>query len=300
MNNKKLRVCHYPQIPCKPFIVEVNDLNEAKLIFKTLADYDLFQFKNRIKPDYCNSTILEEWDKEEQKWLSWCDEETGIDDLRQYFEFIESKLDNCILSKKEIIERVRNCAGLIDIKEDEKHIYAYDEQEKKHCYFRFLENINFEEIFKFGVQEVDKERFFNILKTLDLRLFLMPEKIYFINNEEEYSKLVEEYPSQFMDLENAVGINWYEDNIIVINVLLIRKLTKELIEENPHFSYEKELNIGIWQTLIHELRHMLCDSAVIIYDNEVPIEEADEKKVEEYCREIFEDKVRKMDYICFK
>ena len=47
---------------------------------------------------------------------------------RQYFEFIESKLDNWILSKGNYRKRC-NLPGLIDIKEDEKHIYAYDEQE---------------------------------------------------------------------------------------------------------------------------------------------------------------------------
>jgi len=86
--SKKLRVCHFPQIPCEAFIVEVKDLNEAKLIFDTLANYDLFQFENKIKPDYCNSTVLEEWCEEENEWFSWCDDETGIDDLDEYFEHI--------------------------------------------------------------------------------------------------------------------------------------------------------------------------------------------------------------------
>jgi hypothetical protein len=58
----KLRVCHYPQIPCEPFIVGVDTLEEAKKMMDTLADYDLFQYNNKIKPDYSNMTILEQWD----------------------------------------------------------------------------------------------------------------------------------------------------------------------------------------------------------------------------------------------
>lgn len=81
----KLRIKHYPQIPCKPFIVEVNSLGEAKKISDTLAYYDLFQYKNKIKPDYSNMTILEEYDEKEKEWLSWEDEETGINDLNEYF-----------------------------------------------------------------------------------------------------------------------------------------------------------------------------------------------------------------------
>ena len=85
---KKLRISHFPQVPCSPFIVEVNDVQEAKKIMDILADYDYFQYHNNIKPDYANVTILEEWNEEEQEWLSWMDDETGIDDLDEYFEFI--------------------------------------------------------------------------------------------------------------------------------------------------------------------------------------------------------------------
>jgi len=86
----KLRVQHYPQIPCTPFIVPVESLKEAKKVFDVLADYDLFQFKNKIKPDYANMTTLMEWDEEEKEWFDWCDEETGIVDLDEYFECVKA------------------------------------------------------------------------------------------------------------------------------------------------------------------------------------------------------------------
>lgn len=87
----KLRVSHFPQVPCKPFIVDVLTLEEAKKVCDILANYDLFQYKNKIKPDYANMTVLEYWDEEEQDWLGWFDEETGIDDLDEYLEFIKTK-----------------------------------------------------------------------------------------------------------------------------------------------------------------------------------------------------------------
>lgn len=83
---KKLRIAHFPQVPCKPFIVEVKTLAEAKLVSDTLANYDLFQYENKIKPDYANATVLEEYDEEEQEWISWSDEKTGIDDFDAYLE----------------------------------------------------------------------------------------------------------------------------------------------------------------------------------------------------------------------
>lgn len=82
----KLRVCHFPQIPHKPFVVEVEDLCQAKFLSDVLANYDLFQYKNKIKPDYANMTIVEMWDEEEEEWISWFDKETGIDDINLYFE----------------------------------------------------------------------------------------------------------------------------------------------------------------------------------------------------------------------
>lgn len=87
---KKLRVSHFPQVPCKAFEVEVSSLEEAKKISDLLADYDYFQFENRIKPDYSNITVIEEYSPVDG-WVSWCDEETGIEDIDEYFEYIEAE-----------------------------------------------------------------------------------------------------------------------------------------------------------------------------------------------------------------
>ncbi|MCY8549385.1 hypothetical protein MOD25_05645 [Bacillus haynesii] len=84
--SKKLRVAHVPQFPMEAFHVEVKSLEEAKLLFDVLANYDLFQFENNVKPDYTNATFLEEFDEERNEWVSWIDDETGIDDINEYFE----------------------------------------------------------------------------------------------------------------------------------------------------------------------------------------------------------------------
>ncbi len=76
-----LRVWWIPQVPMKAFHVPVASIAEAKLIMVTLAEYDIFQFENRIKPDYCNTGGLEVF--EDGEWTEWYDEESGdcIDDL---------------------------------------------------------------------------------------------------------------------------------------------------------------------------------------------------------------------------
>ena len=72
-----LRVWHIPQIPGKPFLVNVPGVAQAILVLRALADYDRFQFENRIKPDYCNTQGLEVL--EEGEWGEWSN--TDGDDI---------------------------------------------------------------------------------------------------------------------------------------------------------------------------------------------------------------------------
>ena len=80
MADIKLRVWWIPQVPMKPFHVEVKDIEEAKKIMVVLADYDLFQYDNRVKPDYSNAGGLEVF--EDGEWTEWYSEDGDcIDDL---------------------------------------------------------------------------------------------------------------------------------------------------------------------------------------------------------------------------
>lgn len=79
-----LRVWHIHQIPCKSFHVPVSSPDEAIKILGVLADYDLFQFENHIKPDYSSAQGLEEWNEAEQEWVEW-NSDDGLD-IREYTE----------------------------------------------------------------------------------------------------------------------------------------------------------------------------------------------------------------------
>lgn len=81
----KLQVWWIPQVPGKAFTVEVETVAEGVKLLDILADYDLFQYENRIKPDYSNGGGLNMWDENSDGegtpgWVSWADEETGEDD----------------------------------------------------------------------------------------------------------------------------------------------------------------------------------------------------------------------------
>lgn len=83
---KQLRVVHYPDVPGKPFTVSVTSLEEAQRTMTMLADYDQFQYQQKLKGDYSSTSFLEEL--EDGEWVDWSDEETGISNVDEYFEFI--------------------------------------------------------------------------------------------------------------------------------------------------------------------------------------------------------------------
>ena len=82
-----LRVWWIPQVPMRSFYVEVDSTKEAKKIMNVLANYDIFQFENNIKPDYCNAGGLQMWEvnfdgEGSDDWCDWSDEDGNcIDDI---------------------------------------------------------------------------------------------------------------------------------------------------------------------------------------------------------------------------
>ncbi|EEX0791949.1 superinfection exclusion protein [Escherichia coli] len=98
----KLRVWHIPQVPMKPFIVEVASVEDGVRLMDALADYDAFQYDNNIKPDYCNVNGLEMWDESltdedlsemglTDRWVDWYSECQCYDDPRKYLESLKEE-----------------------------------------------------------------------------------------------------------------------------------------------------------------------------------------------------------------
>lgn len=81
--SEQLKVWWIPQIPGSSFEVPVASVDEAKKILTVLADYDIFQYENRIKGDYCNAGGLVELTAEGE-WIDWEDEDfRSIDEVMQ-------------------------------------------------------------------------------------------------------------------------------------------------------------------------------------------------------------------------
>lgn len=87
MSNPKegsLRIAHCPQVGrCGWFYHPVGSVEEGKLLMDALAFYDLFQYNNNIKGDYCNTTTLEVF--EDGEWLTWVNEDgLEIDEIERW------------------------------------------------------------------------------------------------------------------------------------------------------------------------------------------------------------------------
>lgn len=82
-----LQVWWIPQVPGTPFEVDVQTLREARLILNVLGRYDIFQFENRIKPDYSNAGGLRIWSSScdgngKSGWVDWRNEDSDdFDDV---------------------------------------------------------------------------------------------------------------------------------------------------------------------------------------------------------------------------
>lgn len=97
-----LCVWHIPQLPMEGFMVPVSSPEEAHKVLNILAEYDLFQFENNIKPDYCNAQGLNQYfvysekdkaDGLETGWETWYSDEG--EELDEYIERTSGKRPSC-------------------------------------------------------------------------------------------------------------------------------------------------------------------------------------------------------------
>ena len=82
-NAGDLKVWWIPQVPMEPFEVPVKTAEEGAALLNVLAEYDAFQFIKKVKPDYCNSGGLMEFDGSD--WEDWQCAQTFDDDPGNVF-----------------------------------------------------------------------------------------------------------------------------------------------------------------------------------------------------------------------
>lgn len=65
---QKFRAWYIPQIPGKPFLVYADTYAKAQFAEEVMGKLSLFEFENRIKPDYADAGGVEKWDDTDGEW----------------------------------------------------------------------------------------------------------------------------------------------------------------------------------------------------------------------------------------
>lgn len=73
----KLRMYYYI-LGTEPYRKEVSTVEEAKIMIDAISDFINTKVNEGVFPDHCSTAGVEEYDEEEQEWLSWHDE-NGLD-----------------------------------------------------------------------------------------------------------------------------------------------------------------------------------------------------------------------------
>ena len=64
----KYKVWYIPQVPMKSFDVEVENVEQAVKLYETIVKFSIFEFKNRIKPDYSDAGWIQYYNEEIEDW----------------------------------------------------------------------------------------------------------------------------------------------------------------------------------------------------------------------------------------
>ena len=135
-------------------------------------------------------------------------------------------------------------------------------------------DIDFKAICDFVFAHVEREMF----TTLDAVFFVFDDD----GLEKLYDYTGDEYAQECIDMDQAVGLMWYEKNIIIINVGLIQKSSEEIADE--FCPAKNHIADGIVMTIVHELRHLMLDTNVLLSEEAYPYSENAEEAVEEFTR----------------
>lgn len=69
--SERYRVYYIPQVPMKAFTVEVTGLDAAQLLLDTIIKFSIFEFENKVKPDYSDACGIERWEEDSETGWDW-------------------------------------------------------------------------------------------------------------------------------------------------------------------------------------------------------------------------------------
>lgn len=227
------------------------------------------------------------------------------------------------LAKEYLLSQVSEIQELSIESSDDKGLVVWDDEDAKLLPVHFLEVMTVDDlVHRIHISSDIPERYHADRKALaeylwnacDHNAFITLEEVVVVWSEPDNAETLE--PSDFEDEqrkrlyeeysdecaieigEGVLGQLWFERNTAVINMGEIVRAADEVAAQNtdlvdidPFFSFENQVQTGFLTTVLHELRHLQMDTNIFLPEDMYPLELTSEGAVEEYCREAFETHV---------
>lgn len=145
-------------------------------------------------------------------------------------------------------------------------------------------------------RDVWEDLIIDALKQIDPNMFITINRICFVACESDMEEVARELrvergalpESICFDDDDPIGLFWYAENSVLINLWAIRKANEKLNEETGIANDFWTEHSGIILTLIHELRHAALGANPFLPEDLYPASGAEENAVERWARETYD------------
>ena len=140
---------------------------------------------------------------------------------------------------------------------------------------------------------IDKEKLTEyLLANVDEHAFLTLEGLYYVYDKSDYEELAKKYrdcsPMDFYETKQR-GVMWFDQNVCIIGVNNIIERVEKTELDNIDFKIKRRI-IGV---TIHELRHLMMDTTIVLPADKYPPSLGHEYRVDEYAFEVTDSTVAK-------
>lgn len=188
----------------------------------------------------------------------------------------------------EIFEQTRSSIGLYDYQDGKEIVYVFKRNKTE-----FSSHVHISRRIPKKYRP-NREKLVQYLLNLPNDMLLTLSDIWFVWNEADYENMVDYYdadPAYVGDLydENCLGKMWFEKNAAIIDVQNIFKSAVEIEKQDIALGFygnaDQDTREQIIVTTVHEIRHIMMDTNIILPEDEYPVHLASEFEVEEFARQ---------------
>ena len=131
-----------------------------------------------------------------------------------------------------------------------------------------------------------------LFNNVDKNAFLTLDGLYFVYDKSDYEELGEVYndctPMEFYETKER-GVMWFDHNVCIVGVKNIIERVMQTETHNEVFCIKRRI-VGV---TIHELRHLMMDTTLVLPEDEYPPILGHEYRVDDYAFEVTDNTVAK-------